>query len=157
MIRSGLPRWGLASAVLFACASGTSAASASPLFELSGGSTGGGGFNARVTGASSASTYFNPALLPYAEQAFETGVLVLTDQISLTLDEATLAAVRSLVGPRGVSAFVDEAVRAKLEDARRQAAIVGLLTELSEMDPATARERAAAERWADELTRRHPA
>lgn len=102
MIRSGLPRWGLASAVLFACASGTSAASASPLFELSGGSTGGGGFNARVTGASSASTYFNPALLPYAEQAFETGVLVLTDQISLTLDGRPSGDVPAEVGNRSL-------------------------------------------------------
>lgn len=61
-------------------------AEASPLFELVGGVTGTGGFNARVTGAGSPSTYFNPALLPYAKQGFELGVLALSDQISMTLD-----------------------------------------------------------------------
>ncbi len=80
-----------------------------------------------------------------------------TRKISLTLDEATLDAVRSLVGPRGVSAFVDEAVRTRLEDAQRQAAILAMFDELDALDPPTEEERAAAERWADDLTRRHPA
>jgi hypothetical protein len=62
------------------------AANTSPLFELAGGTTGTGSFNARVTGAGAPSTYFNPALLAFAPQSFELGVLVLSDQISTTLD-----------------------------------------------------------------------
>ena len=66
---------------LVAALLGARDASASPLFELAGSTTGDGGFNAGVTGDSSSATYFNPALLPYAPQAFETGTLLLTDQI----------------------------------------------------------------------------
>jgi long-chain fatty acid transport protein len=61
-------------------------ASASPLFELVGGAQGRGGFNARVTGAGAASTYFNPALRPDARKGLELGVFVLGDQIHITID-----------------------------------------------------------------------
>jgi long-chain fatty acid transport protein len=61
-------------------------AAASPLFELVGASTGTGGYNARATGASAASTYFNPALLPRADGSIELGFVVLSDQIAMTLD-----------------------------------------------------------------------
>jgi long-chain fatty acid transport protein len=63
----------------------TSVARASPLFELLGGGFGGGGLNARATGASAASTYFNPSLLPKARQGLELGWLVLHDSIQLDL------------------------------------------------------------------------
>ena len=59
---------------------------ASPLFELVGAGLGTGGFNARGTGASSASAYFNPALLPRAKQGLELGWLVLHDAIDIHLD-----------------------------------------------------------------------
>lgn len=75
---------------------------ASPLFELAGATTGDGGFNARATGASAASTYFNPALLPKVGQSFEIGVLVLSDQISLTLDGRRGGIVPLSVGGRGL-------------------------------------------------------
>lgn len=58
---------------------------ASPLFELVGGAHGMGGFNARVTGGSAASTYFNPALLVDAEQGLDLGTMMLSDQIGITL------------------------------------------------------------------------
>lgn len=61
-------------------------ASASPLFELLGAQLGHGGFNARATGPSAASAYFNPALLPQAEQGLELGFLVLNDAINVRLD-----------------------------------------------------------------------
>jgi long-chain fatty acid transport protein len=61
-------------------------AHASPLFELVGGVGGRAGLNGRGAGASAASTYFNPALLPKAEPGFETGVLILNDAIELSLD-----------------------------------------------------------------------
>ncbi len=61
-------------------------ARASPLLELAGDVLSDGGFNARVRGASSASAYFNPALLPHAKQGLELGWYVLNDAISVTLD-----------------------------------------------------------------------
>ncbi len=61
-------------------------AQASPLFELVGSSVGTGGFNGRANGASSASTYFNPAMLPDAREGVELGWFVLNDAISVTLD-----------------------------------------------------------------------
>lgn len=60
-------------------------AKASPLIELTGG-LGSGGFNARAAGASASSAYFNPALLPKAEQGLEVGVLILNDAINIALD-----------------------------------------------------------------------
>lgn len=63
-----------------------SAAAASPLFELVGDTLSDGGFNARVRGASSASSYFNPALLPQAKQGLELGWFVLNDALSISLD-----------------------------------------------------------------------
>lgn len=65
-------------------------ASASPLFELVGSSTGG-GFNGRVSGPSSASTYFNPALLPKAQEGVDLGWMVLTDSIQIGLDARSSA------------------------------------------------------------------
>jgi long-chain fatty acid transport protein len=59
-------------------------ASASPLFELVG--SGPGGLNPRATGASAASAYFNPSLLPRAKPGIEVGWLLLSDSISIGLE-----------------------------------------------------------------------
>jgi len=59
------------------------------LFELTGGSQGLGGLNPRVAGPSSASTYFNPALIPFAKPGLELGVFVLSDHISIDLLKRT--------------------------------------------------------------------
>jgi hypothetical protein len=59
---------------------------ASPLFELVGSAFGSGGLNARATGASAASSYFNPALLPQAKQGLELGWFFVNDAINITLD-----------------------------------------------------------------------
>jgi hypothetical protein len=80
--RTRLPQFVASLALLLV--SGT--ASASPLFELIGAGVGTGGLNARTTGASAASTYFNPALLPRAKAGLELGAFVLNDAISITLD-----------------------------------------------------------------------
>ncbi len=61
-------------------------AQAGPLFELTGGGSGMGGFNGRATGASAASTYFNPALLAHADPGLELGVFVLGDWIDIDPD-----------------------------------------------------------------------
>ncbi len=70
----------------------SSSASASPLFELTGSTFGSGGLSSRATGPSSASTYFNPALLPKAKQGLEVGWLVLNDAIDITLHARSRAA-----------------------------------------------------------------
>ncbi len=77
-------RWLVATVVVLAAYA--PAVHASPLFELVGAGLGTGGFNARTTGASSASTYFNPALLPRSRAGLELGWFVLNDSISVTLD-----------------------------------------------------------------------
>ena len=84
------------SAVLLAPA----AASASPLFELTGASSGNGGLNARVAGTGAASTYFNPALLANTEQGFELSLLILSDHIGITVDGRASGDVPDAVGSR---------------------------------------------------------
>lgn len=79
---------------------GASSAHASPLFELAGGTLGQGGFNGRVTGASASSAYFNPALLTSSAQEFDVGVVLLSDQISLTLDGRPGGDVPQVIGDR---------------------------------------------------------
>jgi hypothetical protein len=73
-------------ALVGAAATRANRAYASPLFELVGSSVGSGGFNARSYGPSSASTYFNPAMLPHAREGIELGWFILNDAISVTLD-----------------------------------------------------------------------
>lgn len=59
-----------------------------------------GALNARGAGPGAASTYFNPALLPDSSQEFSLGVLMLSDQISLTLDGRPSGNVPLVVGDR---------------------------------------------------------
>lgn len=61
-------------------------AHASPLFELTGGFGGLGGLQARHTGASAASSYFNPALLTRARTGLTVGLLVLNSNIAVHVD-----------------------------------------------------------------------
>lgn len=81
-------RVGLGATVLLgaSCLLFAGPARASPLFELVGSSVGSGGFNGRAYGASAASTYFNPAMLPRAREGIELGWFVLNDAVSVTLD-----------------------------------------------------------------------
>ncbi|HLK41536.1 MAG TPA: hypothetical protein VKU41_32530 [Polyangiaceae bacterium] len=61
-------------------------ASASPLFDLTGGSDGMGGLQARTVGAAASAAYFNPSLLVQAPYGFTVGFLTLTEQIGVSLD-----------------------------------------------------------------------
>jgi long-chain fatty acid transport protein len=63
---------------------GASVAQATPLPEMIGATGGSGGFNARVTGASAASTYFNPALLPDAHETFTLDFFVIGTSLDIT-------------------------------------------------------------------------
>ncbi len=58
-------------------------AAASPLPEMVGATGGSGGWNARVTGAGPASTYFNPALLPDAREQLELGFFVIESELRI--------------------------------------------------------------------------
>lgn len=72
----------LASAIFFVEAH----AHATPLFETMGPSASSGGFAPVVSDPSSASAYFNPAMLEDAEDRLDVGLAVLSEQISLLLD-----------------------------------------------------------------------
>jgi len=61
-------------------------AHATPLFETLGAANSNGGFAPVVSDPSSASAYFNPAMLEWAEDRLDVGVAVLTEQIGVTLD-----------------------------------------------------------------------
>jgi long-chain fatty acid transport protein len=61
-------------------------ASASPVFELAGGVGGEGGLNGRTVPGGASSTYYNPALLTEAESGLTLGVLILGEQIGVSLD-----------------------------------------------------------------------
>jgi hypothetical protein len=50
------------------------------------------------------------------------------ERVTATIDEATLAAIREVAGPRGVSAFLQAAARERLIRLR----MLGLLDELDE-------------------------
>ena len=61
-------------------------AHATPLFETLGAAASTGGFAPVASDPSSASAYFNPAMLEEADDRLDVGVGVLSEQISMTLD-----------------------------------------------------------------------
>jgi long-chain fatty acid transport protein len=73
----------LAAAAALLCVAAV--AQASPLYELVGATQGPGGWNARAMPAHAASAYFNPAFLVEAEEGFDLGLFVASDQIGITL------------------------------------------------------------------------
>ena len=68
-----------------------------------------------------------------------------TEKVSTTLDRETLTEVRRLVGPRGLSAYVDAALREKLQRDQRRRALLAYLEELNEVDPLSDEEWAEAD------------
>lgn len=74
-----------------------------------------------------------------------------TEKVSLTLDRKMLRLARQAVGPRGLSAYVDSALRLKLQQDRLR----GLLDELESKHgpiPLSATEEVSRE-WPDEERR----
>ena len=61
-------------------------ATASPLFDLTGGTDGLGGLQARTIGGGASAAYFNPALLVQAPFGFTAGFLTIGEQIGVSLD-----------------------------------------------------------------------
>jgi hypothetical protein len=63
-----------------------------------------------------------------------------TQKVSVTLDELAVARARALVGPRGLSAYLDEALRQKLDDDERNRTFDDYLDALDEEHPSTPEE-----------------
>lgn len=78
-----------------------------------------------------------------------------TQKISVTLEAEAIERARALVGPRKLSAYLDEALREKLAADERRQRILELFDELDAEDPPTELERARGERRADELIARY--
>jgi len=82
---------------------GATTARATPLLETLGPVSSTGGFNPVVSDPSSASAYFNPAMLEDAEDRLDVGFALLSEQISMTLDGRTASMdVPVSVGARDV-------------------------------------------------------
>ncbi len=76
----------LSASLTLVIALGSSLAHATPLFEAVGPAGSIGGFIPVVCDPSSASAYFNPAMLEDAEDRLDVGIAVVSEQISMTLD-----------------------------------------------------------------------
>jgi hypothetical protein len=76
--------WVFSLALGGACVTGD--ASASPLFDLTGGTDGLGGLQAGTIGGGASAAYFNPALLVQAPFGFTIGFLTISEQIGVSLD-----------------------------------------------------------------------
>jgi hypothetical protein len=72
--------------VVCVLAASSTRAAASPLFDLTGDTSGMGGLQARGVPGSSAAAYFDPALLTEGASGFDLGFLLLTQQIEVALD-----------------------------------------------------------------------
>lgn len=71
-------------------------------------------------------------------------VAVPTEKLSATVDAEVLAQVRALVGPRGFSAFVDQALRRELERHGLRALLADLEAESGPVDPVAVEVEAAS-------------
>src|SRR5262245_3100719 len=81
-----LGRRGLACLAALVAIAAPAAGSASPLFELVGDAHGRGGLTARISSDGAAATYFTPALLADATPGLDLGVVMLGDEIGITVD-----------------------------------------------------------------------
>ena len=70
-------------------------------------------------------------------------------KISATLSPDVVEEVRKRAGPRGMSAWLDAAVREKLAQEKHQAAVLAMLAEFDKEDPPTEVEVQEAEDWAE--------
>jgi long-chain fatty acid transport protein len=86
MLASALPRPNLGLLIACTLAVGANHAEASPLFDLTGDTQNMGGLQARAVPGGSAAAYFNPALLTDSPACLEAGLMLLSQQIAITLD-----------------------------------------------------------------------
>jgi hypothetical protein len=69
-----------------------------------------------------------------------------TEKVSASLDRKVLREARRVAGRRGLSAYLDAALREKLERDRRRRAILEYLDELDEGEPLTEADWAQVDR-----------
>jgi hypothetical protein len=62
--------------------------------------------------------------------------------VSVTLEAAAIERARRAAGPRGLSSYLDAALREKLERDARRIAVLEFIEERNELDPPTPEERA---------------
>ena len=74
-----------------------------------------------------------------------------TQKVSVTLGAEAIERARHAAGPRGLSSYVDAALREKLERDERRHALLALLDELEASDPTPADVRARAAKRAGRL------
>lgn len=74
-----------------------------------------------------------------------------TQKVSVTLEADAIERARHAAGPRGLSSYVDAAVREKLDRDERRHALLALLEELEAGDPTPADVRARAAKRAARL------
>lgn len=77
--------------------------------------------------------------------------MIAKEKVTLTLDAENLAALRSLVGPRALSATVDAAVVERVARLRHLAAVDGWLAELDQVHGPVPKETLD---WAAQLVER---
>lgn len=74
-----------------------------------------------------------------------------TQKVSVTLEAEAIERARLAAGPRGLSSYVDAALKEKLERDQRRHALLALLEELEVGDPIPADVRPRAAKRADRL------
>lgn len=74
-----------------------------------------------------------------------------TQKVSVTLDEEAIARARRMVGPRGLSAYVDSALQEKLVRDEQRQTLLEWFDELDAADPPSDIEVKRAERRAAQL------
>jgi coenzyme F420-reducing hydrogenase alpha subunit len=74
-----------------------------------------------------------------------------TQKVSVTLGAEAIHQARQAAGPRGLSSYLDAALREKLERDERRGALLALLEELETADPTPAEVRARASRRAHRI------
>ncbi len=80
-----------------------------------------------------------------------------TEKISLTLDETLLSAARELVGPRGLSRYLNQALRHQLQRDRLAGLLDELEREVGPIDPSVMEEVRRAWPLAEEKPQRRSA
>jgi hypothetical protein len=72
-------------------------------------------------------------------------------KVSVTVDAEAIERARHAAGPRGLSSYIDAALREKLERDARRDALIALLDDLEATDPTPADVRARATKRAGRL------
>jgi hypothetical protein len=76
---------------------------------------------------------------------------VATQKISVTLETTAIERAREAAGPRGLSAYVDAALKDKLERDERRSSFMAFLDELEAADPTSEQTKRRAQHRASKI------